>query len=98
MKNKHCSWCDNSFKTKISYQIYCSPACRDAATREKIAARYQLQRRKRRVEKPRLCKSCNRKLSSYNDDNICDLCPSDPTEVAKILRDIKGLMNGKDQG
>ncbi len=97
MKNKHCKWCDHSFETKVSYQIYCSPECRDAATKEKIAERYQVQRRVRRRDKPRLCKSCQRKLSAYNDHNICDTCEADPSEVAKALREIKGFMNGKDR-
>lgn len=97
MKNKHCKWCDNHFEAKVSYQIYCSAECRDAATKEKIAERYQMQRRIRRKDKPRLCKSCNRKLSAYNDQNICDTCEADPNEVSKILREIRGLMNGKDR-
>jgi hypothetical protein len=97
MKNKHCEWCDHTFKTNISYQIYCSPECRDAATKEKIAARYQIQRRQRRKGKERLCKSCEKRLSVYNDDTICETCSADPSEVAKVLRDIKGLMNGKDR-
>ena len=97
MKNKHCKWCDRQFETKVSYQIYCSPECRDAATKEKIAERYQMQRRVRRKDKPRACKSCNRKLSVYNDQNICETCEADPSEVSKILREIKGLMNGKDR-
>ena len=97
MKTKHCKWCDNQFETKVSYQIYCSPPCRDAATKEKIAERYQMQRRVRRRDKPRTCKSCSRQLSAYNDQNICDTCEVDPSEVSKILREIKGLMNGKDR-
>lgn len=97
MKNKHCDWCDHAFQTKISYQIYCSPDCRNAATKEKIAARYQVQRRHKRREKPKLCRSCNKPLSVYNDGNICEACLSDPTEVAKALREIKGLINAKDR-
>ena len=97
MKNKHCSWCDHSFQAKVSYQIYCSPECRDLATKEKIAERYQAQRRIRRKGKQRLCRSCNRQLSMYNDDTICETCGTDPVEVAKVLRDLKGFMNGKDR-
>lgn len=97
MKNKHCEWCDHSFQTKISYQIYCSAECRDAATKEKIAARYQIQRRNRRQGKPRECKSCSRSLSVYNDSQLCETCEVDPSEVTKALREIKGIANGKDR-
>lgn len=51
MKSKHCEWCDHTFETKISYQIYCSSECREAATKEKIMARYQISRRKRDMVK-----------------------------------------------
>lgn len=95
MKNKHCSWCDNSFETTISYQIYCSPECREQATKEKIAERYRLQRAKKRRLKPRKCKGCGTLLSVYNDDSTCQACSSNPEDVAKILREIKGIANGK---
>ena len=96
MKNKHCEWCDHTFQTKISYQIYCSAECREAATKEKIAARYQISRVKRRYNKKRNCKSCNAVLSIYNDELLCNNCTVNPSEVQKILKDIKGLINGKD--
>jgi hypothetical protein len=97
MKNKHCKWCDHTFEAKVSYQIYCSSECRDLATKEKISERYQLQRRLRRRDKPRYCRSCSKQLSAYNDSTICDTCSSDPTDVSKVLKEIKGLMNGKDR-
>jgi hypothetical protein len=96
MKTKHCEWCDHSFKTKISYQIYCSAECREAATKEKILARYQITRRVKRAEKVRACKSCGSDLSMYNDDQLCQSCDVNPSDVAKALKEIKGLMNGKD--
>lgn len=96
MKNKHCEWCDHTFQTKISYQIYCSSECREAATREKIAARYQITRIKKRAGKSRTCRSCGNELSIYNDDSLCQACEVNPSEVSKILREIKGLGNGKD--
>jgi hypothetical protein len=34
-------------------------------------------------------------LSIYNDDSLCQYCQVNPGEVAKILKQIKGLMNGK---
>jgi hypothetical protein len=87
---KHCSWCDNEFKTDISYQIYCSSVCRDAATKEKIAARYIHARRQKRKGKDRKCKKCSENLSIYNDENLCTKCNINPSEVLKVLKQIKG--------
>jgi hypothetical protein len=95
MKTKHCQWCDNTFETEISYQIYCSAECRDGATREKIVARYHISRRNKRIGKDRTCKSCGMPLSIYNDEPLCQSCQINPTDVGKILKQIKGLMNGK---
>lgn len=96
MKSKHCEWCDSQFDTAISYQIYCSPECREQATKEKIALRYTLTRRNKRHGKVRLCKSCNANLSAYNDDLLCQSCIVNPTDVYKALKEIKGLgKNGK---
>ena len=92
MKTKHCQWCDNTFKTKLSYQIYCSPECREGATREKIAERYMSIKRKKRVGKARLCKQCNSPLSVYNDEPLCDNCLINPQDVNKALKEIKGLL------
>ena len=93
---KHCQWCDTEFQSEISYQIYCSVECRDASTKEKIAARYLVTRRQKRKNKIRKCKSCGEDLSIYNDDPICSTCLINPIEVTKILRQIKGLSNGKE--
>lgn len=87
---KHCSWCDNVFKTNISYQIYCSVTCRDAATKEKIAARYIYARRQKRKGKNRKCKNCDKLLSIYNDESLCVECNINPKDVGKILKQIKG--------
>jgi hypothetical protein len=92
---KHCQWCDAQFTTKISYQIYCSSECREAATREKIAERYVVSRRNRRHGKVRKCKACGSNLSAYNDDALCVGCTVNPVDVSKALKEIKGLMNGK---
>jgi hypothetical protein len=86
---KNCSWCDNQFETKISYQIYCSLACRESATKEKIAARYLISRRQKRIGKVRLCKNCKEELSIYNDDPLCNSCLVNPAEVIKALKEIK---------
>lgn len=96
MKTKHCQWCDNQFETLVSYQIYCSPPCREAATKEKIAERYAHTRRTRRLNsKPRQCKSCGVSLSAYNDEELCAECVVNPADVKKALKEIKGFANGK---
>lgn len=97
MKNKHCEWCDNAFETKISYQIYCSPECREQATKEKIAQRYNIKKRNQKNRKSRFCKSCKAKLSVYNDDQLCSNCIVNPKDVSSVLKEIKGLANGKDK-
>lgn len=98
MQSKRCEWCDSSFETKISYQIYCSADCREQATKEKIAQRYEITRRQRRRNRPRYCKSCNTKLSIYNDEELCDKCIVTPKEVRAALRDIKKLSKEEDNG
>jgi hypothetical protein len=91
---KHCNWCDAQFITTISYQIYCSTDCRESATKEKIAARYVQLRRQKRKGKDRRCKSCDNKLSIYNDESLCMECVINPSDVNKTLKEIKGLING----
>ena len=93
---KHCSWCDKEFKTDISYQIYCSVDCREQATKEKIAARYIISRRQKRIGKPRTCKSCKDNLSIYNDESLCGRCQVNPKDVTKALKEIKDKSNGKE--
>jgi hypothetical protein len=90
---KNCNWCDNLFETDISYQIYCSEPCRVSATKEKIALRYARTKRQRRLGKDRRCKQCSEKLSIYNDDPLCARCNVNPSDVAKALKQIRGLSN-----
>lgn len=94
---KHCQWCSDNFDTQISYQIYCSSECRDFATKEKITQRYLQVRRARRHGKDRRCQSCNTILSVYNDETICQACEVIPKDVQKVLKNIKGLANGKNK-
>jgi hypothetical protein len=49
-----------------------------------------------RIGKKRLCKNCGMKLSIYNDEPLCEICQVLPDEVKKVLKEIKGLSNGKD--
>lgn len=93
---KHCKWCENNFDPKVSYQIYCSDGCREAATKEKIAARYLVSRRQKRLGKQRKCKNCGNSLSIYNDEAICSFCLINPIEVVKALKNMKVIMNDKE--
>jgi hypothetical protein len=43
----------------------------------------------------RKCRSCSIPLSAYNDDDTCAKCLVNPTDVKKVLKDLKGLANGK---
>jgi RecJ-like exonuclease len=95
MKTKHCEWCDNPFQTKLSYQIYCSPECRQLATKEKIAEKYLRDKIQKRGNKIRLCKTCGKKLSMYTDETICQSCEVNPDEVKDTLKEIKDILNGK---
>ena len=90
---KNCQWCDNAFVTDISYKIYCSPECREEATKDKIAQKYAQKRRVKMMSKKRLCKSCNSQLSVYNDSQTCQKCITNPLDVKKALKEIKGIMN-----
>lgn len=92
---KTCQWCSEAFEPNVKYQIYCTPECREEATKEKIAERYAITRRNKLINKDRRCKACNGRLSAYNDENLCQSCLVNPSEVAKALRDIKGIANGK---
>ena len=92
---KHCQWCDTAFNSKVSYQIYCTPECREQATKEKIAERYALLRRNKRMSQDRKCTQCKQSLSAYNDDDLCNSCLIDPKEVGKTLKEIKAWADGK---
>ena len=94
---KNCQWCDANFKPRVSYQIYCSDACREEATKEKIAQRYAISRRNKMIGKTRSCKSCGKPLSVYNDDVLCSSCVVNPTDVMKTIKEIKRMANGKDK-
>ena len=96
MKNKHCEWCDSSFVSNVSYQIYCSPECRQMATKEKIAQRYVQKRRAQRRKNPKTCKSCHKPLSSYNEDQVCYGCLVNPKEVKDALKELKELSKDED--
>jgi hypothetical protein len=90
---KSCNWCDHTFEPTVSYQVYCSPECRESATKEKISQRYIQTRRQKRKGKNRICKECGSKLSIYNDDSLCNKCSINPNDVKKAIKQIKGMSN-----
>jgi uncharacterized protein YmfQ (DUF2313 family) len=91
---KSCERCDTKFKPTVSYQIYCSEECRDISTREKIAERYQLTRRQKRIGKSRKCLGgCGQQLSIYNDSGFCSNCNISKKAVDKMLKEIKGYFD-----
>jgi hypothetical protein len=90
---KLCNRCDAYFNPKVSYQIYCSETCRDESTREKIAERYQVTRRQKRIGKDRRCLGgCGVSLSIYNDSGFCSNCNVSEKEVNKMLKELKGFI------
>ena len=89
-----CERCDNNFNPKVSYQIYCSTECRDDATKEKIAERYLITRRQKRLGKVRKCLGgCDVSLSIYNDSGFCSSCNVSKKAVDKMLKEIKGYFD-----
>lgn len=91
---KLCSRCDNKFKPRVSYQIYCSDKCREEATKEKIIERYQVTRRQKRKGKKRLCLGgCGTSLSIYNDSGFCANCNVSKKAVDKMLKTVKGFFD-----
>ena len=90
---KLCSRCEAYFAPKVSYQIYCSELCREDATREKIAERYQATKRQKRLGKVRKCLGgCDTSLSIYNDSGFCANCNVSAKQVAKMLKELKGFI------
>ena len=91
---KQCERCNTRFSPKVTYQIYCSQECRDIVTKEKIAERYYLIRRKKRIGKVRKCLGgCGIQLSIYNDDGFCSNCNVSKRSVDKMLKEIKGYFD-----
>lgn len=86
--------CEKYFEPKVSYQIYCSESCRDEATKEKIAERYQITRRQKRKGRDRRCLGgCNTKLSIYNDSGFCANCNVSKRTVDKMIKELKGFID-----
>jgi hypothetical protein len=91
---KTCSWCANEFDPSVVYQIYCSPECRENATKEKIAERYQINRRKNRSKKERKCSGgCGTIISIYNENGFCQFCMVNKRKVDRSLKELKGFFD-----
>lgn len=91
---RSCAWCSNEFYSTISYQIYCSPECRENATKEKIVERYNLARVRKRIGKERKCAGgCGTLLSIYNNNGFCNICMTNKRKVDKMLKELKGLFD-----
>jgi ribosomal protein S27AE len=92
---KNCQWCSNTFNPNVPYQVYCSDNCREQSTKEKTAIKYYITKRNKMIGKTKKCKQCGTSLSVYNDDVLCSTCYINPVDVAKTLKEIKGMANGK---
>lgn len=91
---KFCDWCSKEFQPRVTYQIYCSKECRDLATKEKINARYQINRRKEKSKKTKRCSGgCGTVISIYNNNGFCNVCMINQRKVDKTLRELKGLFD-----
>ncbi len=91
---KLCERCDKRFQPKVTYQIYCSPECRDSATKDKIAERYNVSRRQKRIGKIRRCLGgCGVQLSIYNDSGFCSNCNVSQKAVEKMIKELKGIID-----
>ena len=86
---KNCEWCGTDFNANVSYQIYCSASCRTESTKEKTANKHRDRRIRSRVGKERLCSTCKKPLSIYNDDTFCSTCIGDQKLLRRFLKDIK---------
>jgi hypothetical protein len=91
---KTCAWCSNDFIPNVTYQIYCSPACRELATKEKISERNAVNKIKNRSTKQRKCSGgCGVLLSIYNEKGFCNSCMINKNKVDKMLKELKGLFD-----
>ena len=90
---KICDWCSEEFQPNVKYQIYCSSECRELATKEKVAERYNRERRKKLAAKERRCAGgCGTVLSMYNDSGFCSTCMVNEKKVNRALRELRGLI------
>jgi len=64
------------------------------ATKDKIAERYQVTKRQKRLGKVRRCLGgCDVQLSIYNDSGFCSNCNVSEKAVLKMLKEVKGFFD-----
>ena len=64
------------------------------ATKDKIAERYQVTKRQKRLGKIRKCLGgCDVQLSIYNDSGFCSNCNVSEKAVIKMLKEVKGFFD-----
>jgi hypothetical protein len=91
---KTCNWCGNNFVSNVSYQIYCSPECRELSTKEKVSERQKSKKRQSLIGKKRYCSTgCGTILSIYNSKKRCSQCLTDTNKIDKALRQLKGIID-----
>jgi hypothetical protein len=91
---KSCYWCSLDFDPRVSYQIYCSPQCRELATKEKISSKQQVARARSRSAKKRKCAGgCGTIISIYNNNGFCGNCMVNKRKVDQMLKELKGLFD-----
>ena len=83
---KNCELCGKDYEARVSYQIYCGTVCRTQATKETNNSKQRDKRIKSRVGKERLCNTCKKPLSIYNDENFCVACIGDKKSFNKFIR------------
>lgn len=90
---KNCDWCSGEFQPNVSYQIYCSPECRELATKDKVSEKYKAKKRQKLSQKERRCSNgCGTLLSIYNESSYCSKCLIDQKQVNRMLKELKGLI------
>lgn len=91
---KTCDWCGNNFVPNVSYQIYCSPECREISTKEKVSERQRSKKIQSFREKKRYCSAgCGTILSIYNSKKLCNQCDVDINKIDKALKQLKGIID-----
>ena len=86
---KICEWCGKDFDANVSYQVYCSAECRNAATKDNTSQKQRAKKAEARKNKDRRCTTCSKPLSIYNDENYCSSCIGSKKDYKKFLRNIK---------
>lgn len=86
----YCQWCPNEFESSDPRQIYCSPECRTEAAKAKTADKALIEKRRKRMLKPRECAGgCGTILSIYNDSKLCEHCLEHKKRVNDFMRDLR---------